>query len=197
MTKIKLPLCVDLDGTIIQEDITIELIKTIINNHKRNIFRLFLSIIKSRSYLKHSIRDYISVNLIKSLNFNKNLISILKEEKTKGRKIILVTGANYNVAKEISNYLGIFDEVIASNIALNLISRAKAEVLCSTFGYNKFLYIGNSYNDLEVFKRSAGFIAINVNRVVSVLAKKIKKPSIITREFSLENETNIQSVFQL
>ena len=172
MKEHKLPLVVDLDGTLIKTDILIE---TLIQYFKINIFnfmRFFFLLFKGKSVLKSEVAKVINID-VAILPYNKDVIDYIKREKKSGRRVVLATATNMKYAVEISNYLGVFDEVIASNDKINLASINKANELINRFGECGFDYVGNSHADIKVWSKAANSIVVNPDRGVLAKAKAI------------------------
>ena len=167
--KKKIPLIVDLDGTITKYDTTFILVFQLLLKKIYLIF-FFFYIFKGKAFFKHKLSNVIHIEP-KNLTYNKNLLKFLKKEKKRGRKIILCTGSNVKTANSVSKYLNFFSKVYASDKYLNLIGKTKATKLVKIFGNKKFDYIGNSFDDLHVWKKSKNAIVVNPSRK---LIKKIK-----------------------
>lgn len=98
-----------------------------------------------------------------SLPYNHDLLDWLKQQRTQGRKLILCTASDLSIATTISEHLGIFDEVMASDGATNLAGKHKVEVLEQRFGHAGFDYVGNSRADLAVWQRARRAIVVNAS----------------------------------
>ncbi len=83
------PLCVDLDGTLIQSDLLLESAIELVRLNVLYIFILPLWLIKGKAYLKQKIADLVDLE-IDSLPFNEKFLQYLKKEKGMGRILILL-----------------------------------------------------------------------------------------------------------
>src|SRR6266566_159153 len=72
----------------------------------------------------------------------------------KTRPIALVTAADRELADAIASYLGLFDEVHASDGTLNLKGANKAAFLAQHFAQAGFDYVGDSAADVEVWRNA-------------------------------------------
>ncbi|MDT3740591.1 MAG: UbiA family prenyltransferase [Candidatus Kapabacteria bacterium] len=148
-----IPLCVDLDGTLLKTDLLYE---SVIYLLKKNFFYIFLLpvwILKGRYFLKFKLLEYVSPT-ISSMPFNDDVIEFVKSEREKGRKIVLVTASAQPLADKAADFTGLFDEVLASKDGTNLLGSEKAKLLKEKYGYKKFDYIGDSPKDLQVWENS-------------------------------------------
>lgn len=148
-------ICVDLDGTLIQEDVSVGSVRRFARGGLQNLIRICYWFFKGGvPYIKYKIAGEMPYPY-DQLHFNIPLISYLKEKKSAGYRIFLATGSTEIYAKYIAEQLEIFDGVYASDSGVNLIADAKADKLFEIFGERKFLYVGNSIDDVQVWKRAA------------------------------------------
>ena len=167
---LNVPLCVDLDGTLVNTDTLWELF---LLRCKKNpiaaFFSLFL-LFKGKQFFKAELADKTQLEAA-YLPYNHRFIEYLKAEKQRGRKLILVTGSHQSVAQAVADHLGIFDEVHGSNLHSNLIGSSKEAYLVNLIGAKRFLYAGNSKDDLNVWRSCYGGIAVNTSARLLVKAK--------------------------
>jgi len=172
-------LVVDLDGTLTRTDTLIESILLLIKKSPLIVFYLPLWLIRGRLFFKNKIAERISLN-VETLPYNENLIAFLKDQKLAGRKLVLATAAHESIATKVSNYLGLFDDVISSDETTNVKGETKLSEIRNKYG-DKFSYAGDSSIDLPIWKSAQSAILVNVNKKVrdSIL------PSVqIEKEFS-------------
>ena len=120
---------------------------------------------KGKAYLKRQL----ALNTefcVETLPYNFELLDWLKLQKTQGRQIILCTASNDIIASEIADYLGLFDEVIASSETENLVGVAKVKRLEERYGLKGFDYVGNASADLPVWIASRHGIVVNATDTV-------------------------------
>lgn len=167
----ELPLCVDLDRTLVKIDTLQEAAFTACLADWHTVFRLPLWLSRGRAFLKRELAARWQFDPA-NLPYNQTLLRHLKEERAKGRRIVLVTAADLGVAQKISDFLGIFDEVIASDGVRNLRGRAKATALRERLGAKKFIYAGNDGTDQEIWRDAADGIVVNGSRSAKHAAHK-------------------------
>ncbi len=171
-----IPLCVDLDGTLIKTDTSFESFLLLL---KKNPFYLFLALLwlcKSRAYLKQQIATRVLPDP-QHLPYSQIFLAFLHNEFTKGRKLILATGTNHKIAEQISTHLNIFSSVIASNSHTNLTGQAKSDALTAQFGLKGYDYAGNSSVDFPVWHNARNALVVNAKTSVLQKAKKIANVS--------------------
>jgi 4-hydroxybenzoate polyprenyltransferase/phosphoserine phosphatase len=178
----KPPLAVDLDGTLIRGDVFIEaILRFAFANPLVNIFVVALWLMKGRAYAKARLAEAAPVDP-SILPYDERVLSWLKAERANGRTIVLATASDRLAANAISDHLGIFDAVYASDGVVNLKSRRKAERLAQSFPQG-FVYAGNESADLKVWSRASGAVVVNAT---SGLAKAAGKTTPIEQSFPPE-----------
>ncbi len=155
----KLPICVDLDGTLIHNEISVESALNFIKNNWLRVFKLLYWLCYGRAYTKYQVGCYQKIQPEK-LNYNDKFLSFLKEKNREGYLLFLATGATICYAEQIANYLGIFSGVFASNENQNLTGINKARKLEETFGSKGFIYAGNSMDDIYIWDKAAECIVV-------------------------------------
>jgi phosphoserine phosphatase len=173
--SVHLPLCVDLDGTLLRTDVTQESIFLLLWEKPWLFFALAWWLLKGRAYLKKRLADLV-MPVPSRLPINYALLSLLEEEKEKGTPLYLVSAANYKVVRAIADYMGIFDDVFASDQTTNLRGEAKGNFLVHRFGERGYIYAGNSRDDLLVWRYAFKAIAVNTPFNVRAILKRMSLP---------------------
>ena len=158
------PLCVDMDGTLLRTDALIEGLVDKVRNFSNwaSLVGLFFG---NRAQLKSTVAETSNID-IPYLPLNSAFLEFLKTEHQRGRPLILVTAADERVAKAVAAHIGLFEAVIASDGNLNLKGPAKARRLIEELGAGKFSYAGNSRADLDVWKVAHSAVFVNVSESV-------------------------------
>jgi len=155
------PLCIDLDGTLIHSDMLHETTFGLIKVSPIALLKLpWILFTKGKAALKQYIACRVDFDP-ETLPYNSDLITWLLKQRTLGRRMVLCTATDHDVASKIAKHLGFFDEVIASNGTINLAGHQKAKVLVNKFGDKGFDYVGNSKSDLIVWKCARRAIVVN------------------------------------
>ncbi len=166
-----LPLCVDLDGTLIKTDSLHESAFGAAFTDLRVFLHLPGWLLSGKAKVKQELakRWFFDPAF---LPYSDTLLNYLRTMRSRGRKIILVTAADQAIAEPIARHVGFFDEVIASNGTDNLRGARKAAALCERFGPRGFVYAGNDYTDYAVWEHSAAAILVNTSPSVRRRAEK-------------------------
>jgi hypothetical protein len=171
--KTPLPLCVDLDGTLILTDILQESLLIFLFKKPYMIFHVLFWLLKGRSHLKSQLAKRVPIDG-RILPYHHHFLDFLKKSHKEGHPLYLATASHEGSLKSIVDYVGIFEGTFATqDHGVNLRSKAKAQVLCQTFGEKSFIYAGNSKDDLNVWKVSKKAIIVNPDRGVLEEAQKI------------------------
>jgi 4-hydroxybenzoate polyprenyltransferase len=158
-----IPICIDLDGSLIQTDMLHESAFGMIKVSPFGVlFFPWLLLAKGKAYLKSWIAKRYDFDP-SALPYNQNFISWLIDQHALGRKLILCTATDHLIALKIAKYLGFFDDVMASDGVINLEGVNKADLLVKRFGHKGFDYAGNSEADLEVWCYARNAIVVNAS----------------------------------
>ncbi|HSX24965.1 MAG TPA: UbiA family prenyltransferase [Candidatus Andersenbacteria bacterium] len=176
------PLCVDLDGTLVR---TNTLLETALGALKKNplfIFSIVRALFISKAQVKHRIGQQFSI-LESPLPYNEEFLAWIKKQHEAGRRLILATASDKAIAVQIAKELGIFDDVIASTPQLSITANGKYAVLCQLFGTNGFSYAGNSKSDLAVWNCAKSAIVVDAPyRISSRIRKNIPVEKVFTTQ---------------
>lgn len=172
ISNTSLPLCVDLDGTLIQTDSLWESCLRLISQQPLILLLLPFWLFLGKAGFKQKVSEHVKL-APSSLPFNTKLLKYLTHQRLHNRHLVLVTAANKKIAEAIASHLNIFDEILASDKQHNLSGKNKAKVLIDKFGEKGFVYAGNANIDLNVWQHSAAAIVVNASASLLKKAKKI------------------------
>lgn len=154
-----LPLCIDLDGTLVATDTLVESCIELVKRHCRYFFLLPLWLCRGRRYFKSQVAQRVQLDP-SALPYNDDLLQYLRMQRDAGRMLYLATGAHQTIAQCIADHTGLFSKVFSSTDAVHLAPRTKAEVLCAHFGRGQFAYAGNSLADRVVWDAAGETIVV-------------------------------------
>jgi len=156
------PLIVDLDGTLIHSDMLHETTLGLIKAEPFSIFRLPFWLSRGKANLKRRIGNQVQIDPA-SLPYNLDFVEWLRGQRASGRRLVLCTASDQSIADSIASYLGIFDDVMASDGMINLAGPNKAKALVDRFGERGFDYAGNSVADLSVWEHARRAVVVNAS----------------------------------
>lgn len=163
------PLVVDLDGTLIHTDTLHEGALRMLRDHPLHTFRIPIWLAEGKAVLKQRLASR-SLFDPSTLPYNESLLDWLRNQRAAGRKIVLCTAADRSLAQSVADHLGVFDDVMASDGALNLSGSNKAAALERRFGRAGFDYAGNSSADFAVWELARRAIVVNASSRVAAKA---------------------------
>ena len=166
------PLVVDLDGTLIYTDILHESVLSLLRDNPVNVLILPFWLLGGKAALKSKVASRVDLD-IATLPYNTALIKWLKEERAAGKKIILCTATDKRVAQSIADYLGLFDEVLASDGVTNNAGTNKKIALEAKYGVNGYYYAGNSRADIPVWEGAREAIVVNASDRITKEASQV------------------------
>ncbi len=179
-----IPLCVDLDGTLIRTDVLWESFLALAKHSPFRAIRALLCLRHGRAAFKQDIADQVDLD-VAVLPYDDEIIAYLSEERAGGRRIVLTTATNERYARQIADHVGLFDEVLASDAKTNLAGLRKLDCLRERFGSGKFDYAGNSRADLRIWPEARDALLVRPERGVEALAVRNSR---VTRVFRARNE---------
>ncbi len=148
------PLCVDLDGTLVKTDAMVDSFCAMMHQAPWLLAQAPLWLLRGKAAFKRQVATHVFLDAA-HLPYNSELMAFLREEAATGRAIVLATGADRQLAENVANHLGIFQEVLASDGTTNLTGTRKLHALQQHFGADGFDYIGNSEVDLPILTHAA------------------------------------------
>ncbi len=170
MDRTDLPLCVDLDGTLIRSDLLIESALALIAHRPLMIFAMFTWLLRGKAHLKREIARRVVLDS-SALPYNEPLIAWLREQRN-SRSIVLCTASDGALAEGVATHVGVFDDVLASDGHQNLAGANKGAALVARFGERGFDYVGNAAVDLLVWKHARSAIVVESGSMLSRAAEK-------------------------
>ncbi|WP_417523226.1 UbiA family prenyltransferase [Marinovum sp.] len=157
-TGLSLPLYVDLDGTLVRTDVAQELLIAALVRPRNWAPVLAAWKAHGASGIKRAVwdRDGFHPAL---LPYDETVLDYLRDARAQGRRIVLATAADRQVAEAIAVHLGLFDAVLASDPGHNLKGAAKLAAI-EADSHGPFEYLGDSAADIPVWRAAhrAGFI---------------------------------------
>ena len=168
----EVPLCVDLDGTLIRGDVTWESLLSLVAQSPFYALLIAVWLMKGRAHMKRQITKRVQFEAA-SLPYNQEFLTYLRSEVKNGRELILVTASDTGIAGDIADHLGIFSEVMASDGVENLKGDRKRATLVRRFGERGYDYAGNSHADISVWKDCRRAIVVNASAAVSHAAAAV------------------------
>lgn len=172
------PLVVDLDGTLTPADTLLESVVILVKKSPLNLVLVPFWLLKGRANFKESVARYVNLSP-QYLPYRESFLTYLREEKDRGRQIVLATAAHKSIADRVSTHLGLFDSVIATQAGNNMKGTAKLKAIQEIVG-SRFVYAGDSRADLSIWKAAKAAVLVDVAPRTALEARRLVP---IEREF--------------
>ncbi len=166
------PLCVDLDGTLILSDLLWEAQMQMLRRNPLSLVSMGWWVLRGRAALKRQTALRVKLDAA-ALAVHEDFLKFLHEEKARGRKLVLATASDATVVAPVAAHFGVFDEVLASDGKCNLRGVAKAAALTERYGVKRFDYAGNSHMDLPVWAAARKAIVVNATDTLTAKARAL------------------------
>ena len=162
-------LFVDLDGTLIKEDLSaLAFFHSLKNNPFKTLFYLFIFLFKGKPYLKEKISKNFTVPFA-NLTFNKAALDFVKKKKNKHTVVYLISGSHQILVNQMDKFLNLFFETFGTKDGFNMVGDNKVLFIRDNLKINEFDYLGNSHKDLPIWKYTKRALHTNA----SIELKKI------------------------
>src|SRR6202012_981088 len=174
------PLCVDLDGTLVKSDTLVDSVLALARHKPAEILRIPSWIAQGKAQFKKHVTDGVTLD-VEHLPYNRPLLEWLRAEHGAGRAIYLATAADRALAERVADYLGIFAGVLASDGTTNLAGKNKLEAFPTHFG-ERFCYIGNAKPDVTVLSACESPMTANPHGALTAGLRRAGKAPAATFE---------------
>ncbi len=169
------PLCVDLDGTLVKSDTLVDSLLVLVRHRPRALLSLATWLKGGKAAFKARITSAVELD-VAHLPYNEPLLEFLRSERGAGRSLYLATGADAALALRVAEYLGIFEEVLASDGSTNLTGHHKLDTLNRRFHGRGFDYVGNARPDLPLLEHAREAMLANPDSALRLLVRSRKVP---------------------
>lgn len=173
------PLCVDLDGTLLAVDTFHEACVWLLRRRPLLLFLLPVWWMRGKAHAKRRVAESVRLT-VDLLPVNAAFLEFLRAEHRAGRRLVLATASDRLIADRIAARFGMFADVIASDGTVNLKGERKAAELVRRFGAQGFDYAGNARADVSVWHAARHAIVVGA-------------PAALLR--SVRRVANVQHVF--
>lgn len=171
------PLCVDLDGTLLRGNSLYECAWEFLRREPWLFWQLPIWLLRGQAVLWKELTARVELSGA-HYAFDPEVRDFLDQQRTE-RDLILVTGAHQTVAESVAGHFGYFSAVYGTK-SEHLTGQNKAAFLSGQFGVRGFDYLGDSAADLPVWEvcRTV-YLARPDSRLVSRLTASGTPPAIV------------------
>lgn len=169
----QIPLCIDLDGTLLRSDLLIESALRLLSAQPwLAVLFPFWLLIGGKARLKREIADRATID-VSSLPFDERVVDLLRQARKEGRRIVLCSAADQRLVDRVAEHLTLFDHALGSDGVRNLAGRHKASELVRLYGHRGFDYAGNAPVDLVVWREARRGWVVNAGEALRNKAARL------------------------
>lgn len=183
------PLCVDLDGTLVATDVTVEGLLELLKAAPWKLFSLIAALMSGRPALKRYIAQHVTIDA-SALPYRNQVLGEMRQARADGRQVLLVTASDQSVADAVGAHLDLIDEAVGTHSGTNLKGRNKADYLVSRFGAGGFQYLGDSSADLPVWSAAGEALMVTP----SASTRRRAEQSVPKAEVLVERPNKLRAV---
>ncbi|MFT3791179.1 MAG: UbiA family prenyltransferase [Rudaea sp.] len=169
--SIDVPLAVDLDGTLVRSDLSIESTLEFVRRNPLNLVSCGAWLLRGKAALKHEVAARVGMDVAR-LPYDDRVVDWLRGS---ARRRVLCTASDREIAEAVAAHIGGFDTVLASDGERNLAGANKARTLVERYGERGFDYAGNARPDLEVWKHARRAIVVNASAGLAAEAAAVSE----------------------
>tara|TARA_E500000081_G_scaffold144231_3_gene164772 strand:- start:3089 stop:3892 length:804 start_codon:yes stop_codon:yes gene_type:complete len=158
MSKNDVPLVLDVDGTLILSDISLEQLIQSFLRHPLRTLVLIITKRADRAKIKRAITQMYNID-VAVLPTDKRVIAL-----TNDREVVLASGTDQLVLERLAEHLPFKSTCHGSDGQINFVADNKRQKLVELFGPGGFDYAGNSNQDLKVFPDARNIYLVNPSR---------------------------------
>jgi 4-hydroxybenzoate polyprenyltransferase len=175
------PLCVDLDGTLVKSDTLVDAVLLLARQQPASPLHWPRWVSKGKASFKREITGRVQID-VEHLPYNRPLVEYLQDQHARGRRIYLATAADKGFADQVAAHFGdLFTGVLASDGTLNLAGANKLVAFQQQFPEG-FTYIGNAIPDRALLQASVQPMAANPHGSLRRALRRDK--TVLHREFT-------------
>ena len=151
--RVRCPLVVDLDGTLIRSDLLVESYLALMAADPLAAGRALLSLKDGKAALKAKIADRAVID-VSTLPYDEAVLAMLRHVRAQGRRTFLVSASDHRYVRAVADHLQLFDGCEGTAEGANLSGSTKAALLVERFGEGGFDYVGDAAVDTAVWAKA-------------------------------------------
>ncbi|MBN9590224.1 MAG: hypothetical protein BGN85_11610 [Alphaproteobacteria bacterium 64-11] len=144
------PLCVGLEGALVRGRVTQEAALSLLCTRPWKLLPLLLGAWRHPARFKARLGEMTRLDPA-ILPFRRETLCYLRDQRARGRMVVLVGAAYQGTVRAIAEYLGIFAYSMGSDREQELTPASRARLLCATFGPGGFDYVGEDAGDIPTW----------------------------------------------
>ena len=175
------PLFVDLDGTLLATNSLWEGLRQACLRSPGQAWQLPWRLLRGRAAFKQAVASVAELDPA-ALPYRAAVLAVIAIARSRGRPIVLATGADAQVAHAVAAHVGGFDAVLSSDGDVNLTGGAKLAAMRRHAAGSEFGYIGDSVVDFPIFDAVVdGYLVDPSVRTARRAARLSRPPQLVGR----------------
>lgn len=175
-----IPLCVDLDETLIRTDILWESVIQLWRSPVVALRALLALMLHGKAAFKAVLAEAVTIDPA-TLPYRDDVLEFVRLQHAKGQDVVLATATHRIVAQRVADHLGVFCRVFATEGGVNLSGVHKRAALEAAYGKRGFDYVGDNQKDLPVLSVAREALLVDPSRS---LLRKASAVGNVSRVFS-------------
>ncbi|MEO8904968.1 MAG: UbiA family prenyltransferase [Polyangiaceae bacterium] len=172
------PLCVALDGTLITTRLLSERMALLFRQRPWATPALPVWALGGRDRLRRRLTNITQLD-VTTLPYRAALIAALKESREAGRRVVLASTKDLDIAQRISEHLGVFDEILAADANAKADPPDLREALRASYPEG-FDFIGQSQADLPALEAATRGYLVGASPGAVAAVRGVKQVTVIS-----------------
>ena len=156
---VRIPLVIDVDGTLLKTDLLLEAALQMAARHPFQVWRLLVWLAKGKAALKTSLADMGDPGTA-TVPLRPEIVQLIRSAQAIGRPVYLASASDRRFVESVAARVGGISGVFATDSKINLAGRAKADRLVREFGHGGFDYVADADVDFAVWRASRKALAL-------------------------------------
>ena len=171
-------LYVDLDGTLIATDLLHETSLRLLRAAPLAALRIPAWLLRGKAFLKQQIAQRVAID-VAALPYRPGVLELIRQARAEGRRVVLTTASDRQLASSVAEHLGVFDHVIASDGVSNISGARKLEAIREDAAGHPFCYMANEAVDLSVWQGAQAAVVVSSSEA---LRRRVREATRIEAE---------------
>jgi 4-hydroxybenzoate polyprenyltransferase len=166
------PLVVDLDGTCVKTNLLLEFVLALLHESPRYFFLLPGWWMRGKAYFALEVARRASLD-ISLLPYRMEFLDYLKKQRSRGRSLVVATATNGQIARQVADYLMVFDSILSNDGSKTLSSNSQRDRLVRKFGEGGFDYATSGSSGLTIASSARKVILVHPSRSAQVAVPRV------------------------
>lgn len=167
---------VDLDGTFVSVDTFHESLINTAHRRPELLFAIPFWLLRGPAHAKRCAAIHGGVD-VASLPYRPAVMELIRNARENGKRVVLATGADREIADQVGRHIGMFDAVLASDGKDNLVGARKLAAIRGDCAGRTFCYVGNSNRDKEIWRNADAALVVSSDTSLAAWVRSLPIPA--------------------